>query len=100
MDLISKCVLPPSAQQGPVVTAGVPAFPLRLDLNPLEGIWSSLKLDPLAGLAFTGPAHLLAVLKIGLKKTQCRPGLSNARTCAREALSVGALLHERRGEHS
>jgi hypothetical protein len=45
------------------------------DLNPVEGIWSSLKRGPLANRVLTGPAHLLAVIKTGLKKIQYRPGL-------------------------
>ena len=47
-------------------------------LNPVEGIWSSLKRGPLANIALTGPAHLLQVLKTGLKRIQYRPGLINA----------------------
>ena len=45
------------------------------DLNPVEGIWSSLKRGPLANVAFTGFAHLLQVIKTGLKKIQYQPGL-------------------------
>ena len=45
------------------------------DLNPVEGIWSSLKRGPLANLAVTGYAHLLQVIKHGLKKIQYQPGL-------------------------
>ena len=45
------------------------------DLNPVEGIWSSLKRGPLANLAFTGPAHLLQVIRHSLRKIQHRPGL-------------------------
>lgn len=45
------------------------------DLNPLEGIWSSLKRGPLANVAFTGFAHLLQAVKTGLKKIQYQPGL-------------------------
>ncbi len=44
-------------------------------LNPVEGIWSSLKRGPLANRAFTGPARLLQVIKTGPKKIQYRPGL-------------------------
>ena len=39
------------------------------DLNPVEGIWSSLKRGPLANHAFTGPAHLLQVIRHGLRKS-------------------------------
>ena len=42
--------------------------------KPTEGIWSSLKRGPLANVAFTGFAHLLQVIKHGLRKIQCRPG--------------------------
>jgi len=45
------------------------------DLNPVEGIWSSLKRGPLANLAVTSYAHLLQVIRHGLKKTQHQPGL-------------------------
>jgi transposase len=45
------------------------------DLNPVEGIWSSLKRGPLANRAFTGPAHLLQVIRHALRKIQHRPGL-------------------------
>jgi hypothetical protein len=45
------------------------------DLNPVEGIWSSLKRGPLANLAFTGPGHLLKVVRHGLRKIQYQPGL-------------------------
>jgi hypothetical protein len=45
------------------------------DLNPVEGIWSSLKRGPLANVAFTGPAHLLQVIRHGLRKIQYQPGL-------------------------
>jgi hypothetical protein len=40
------------------------------DLNPLAGIWSSLKRGPLASLA-----HLLQAVKTGLRKIQYQPGL-------------------------
>jgi hypothetical protein len=40
-----------------------------------EGIWSSLKRGPLANLAFTGPGHLLKVIRHGLRKIQYQPGL-------------------------
>jgi len=45
------------------------------DLNPLEGIWSSLKRGPLANVAFTGLAHLLQAVKAGLRKIRYQPGL-------------------------
>jgi transposase len=45
------------------------------DLNPVEGIWSSLKRGPLANLAVTSYAHLLQVIKHGLRKIQHQPGL-------------------------
>jgi hypothetical protein len=45
------------------------------DLNPVEGIWSVLKRGSLANLAFTGPAHLLQVIRRGLRKIQYQPGL-------------------------
>jgi transposase len=45
------------------------------DLNPVEGIWSSLKRGPLANVAFTSFAHLLQVIRHGLKKIQYQPAL-------------------------
>jgi hypothetical protein len=47
------------------------------DLNPVEGIWSSLKRGPLANVSFTGFAHLLQVIKHGLRKIQNQPALIN-----------------------
>ncbi len=48
------------------------------DLNPVEGIWSSLKRGPLANLAFTGPGHLLKVIRHGLRKSSTSPDSSKA----------------------
>ena len=45
------------------------------DLNPVAGIWSVLKRGPLANVAFTGFAHLLHVIKHGLRIIQYQPGL-------------------------
>jgi hypothetical protein len=45
------------------------------ELSPLEGIWSVLKGGVLANLAVTSYAHLLQVIKHGLKKIQYQPGL-------------------------
>jgi hypothetical protein len=45
------------------------------DLNPLEGIWSVLKGGVLANLAAASLAHLLQVIRRGLKKIQYQPGL-------------------------
>jgi hypothetical protein len=45
------------------------------DLNPVEGIWSVLKGGVLANLAVASFAHLLLVIRHGLKKIQYRPGL-------------------------
>ena len=45
------------------------------ELNPLEGIWSSLKRGPLANVAFTGFGHLLQAVKTGLRKIQYQPVL-------------------------
>ena len=41
----------------------------------MVGIWSPSKRGPLANVAFTGFAHLLQVIKTGLKKIQYQPGL-------------------------
>ena len=43
--------------------------------KPTEGIWSCLKRSALANLAVTSYAHLLQVIKHGLKKIQYQPGL-------------------------
>ena len=45
------------------------------DLNPVEGIWSVLKRGALANLAVASIAHLLQVIRHGLKKIQYQPGL-------------------------
>jgi hypothetical protein len=50
-------------------------------LNPVEGIWPSLKRGPLANLAFTGHAHLLQVIRHGLRKIQHQPGLIEGCLC-------------------
>ena len=49
--------------------------PYAPDLNPMEGIWPSLKRGPLANVAFTGFAHLLQAIKAGLRTIQYQPGL-------------------------
>jgi DDE superfamily endonuclease len=45
------------------------------DLNPVEGIWPVLKRGVLANLALASFAHLVQVLRHGLKKIQYQPGL-------------------------
>ena len=45
------------------------------DLNPVEGIWSVLKRGVLANLAVASFAHLVHVIRHGLKKIQYQPGL-------------------------
>ena len=45
------------------------------DLNPVEGIWSVLKGGVLANLAVASFAHLVQVIRHGLKKLQYQPGL-------------------------
>src|SRR6266704_1149115 len=45
------------------------------DLNPVEGIWSVLKRGVLANLAVASFAHLVQVIRHGMKKIQYRPGL-------------------------
>ena len=45
------------------------------DLNPVEGIWSVLKGGVLANLAVASFAHLVLVIRHGLKRIQYRPGL-------------------------
>jgi transposase len=45
------------------------------DLNPVEGIWSVLKRGVLANLAAASFAHLVQVIRHGLKKIQYQPGL-------------------------
>lgn len=43
--------------------------------KPTEGIWSVLKRGVLANLAITSFAHLLQVIRHGLKTIQYQPGL-------------------------
>jgi hypothetical protein len=45
------------------------------DLNPVEGIWPVLKGGVLANLAAASFSRLLQVIRHGLKKIQCQPGL-------------------------
>ena len=47
----------------------------RTDLNPLEGIWSSLKRGPLANLAYSASDQLIQVLQHGIRAIQRRPRL-------------------------
>ncbi len=46
--------------------------------NRLKGIWSVPKRGPLASVAFIGFAHLLQVIKHGLRKSSVGPGSSTA----------------------
>ena len=50
-------------------------FSYAPDLNRVEGIWSVLKRGALANLAVTSFAHLIQVIRHGLKKIQYQPGL-------------------------
>jgi transposase len=68
--------------QGGELTAGgrrrreqvrLPAY--APDLNPVEGIWSVLKRGLLANLAVASFAHLVQVIRHGLKEIQYQPGL-------------------------
>ena len=43
--------------------------------KPTEGIWSVLKRGVLANLAVASFAHLVQVIRHGLKKIQYQPGL-------------------------
>lgn len=45
------------------------------DLNPVEGVWSLLRRDPMANTAFTDPDHLTRTLRRGLAHIQRHPGL-------------------------
>ena len=49
--------------------------PYAPDLNPLEGIWSSLKRGPLANLACPALGQLIQVLQHGIRTIQRRPRL-------------------------
>ena len=48
------------------------------DLNPVEGIWSVLKRGVLANLAVASFAHLIQVIRHGLKKSSTSPVSSKA----------------------
>jgi hypothetical protein len=48
------------------------------DLNPVEGIWSVLKRGVLANLAVASFAHLVQVIRHGLKKISTSPASSKA----------------------
>lgn len=43
------------------------------DLNPVEGIWSSLRRTSLANIAFTDYTHLVTAVRRGLRQIQYRP---------------------------
>lgn len=43
--------------------------------KPTEGLWSVLKRGVLANLALASFAHLIQVIRHGLKKIQYQPGL-------------------------
>jgi transposase len=49
--------------------------PYAPELNPVEGIWSSLKTTVLANLAPTGFDHLVTVARRGLRRLQHRPDI-------------------------
>ena len=69
------------AQAGKLALTGRPWLricrlpPYAPDLNPLEGIWSSLKRGPLAGLACPAFSDLVRVLRHGLRTIQRQPRL-------------------------
>ena len=62
------------------------------DLNPVEGVWSVLKGGVLANLAVASFAHLVQVIRHGLKKIQYQPGLI-------EGCLAGTGLALEPGEH-
>ena len=64
------------------------------DLNPVEGIWSVLKRGVLANLAVTRFAHLVQVIRHGLKKIQYQPGLIEG-CLAGTGLALEPLLTQR-----
>ena len=57
------------------MAARVPAAVLRPRPEPGRGHLVGLKRGPLANRAFTGPAHLLQVIRHGLRKIQYQPGI-------------------------
>jgi hypothetical protein len=64
------------------------------DLNPVEGIWSVLKRGVLANLAVARFAHLVQVIRHGLKKIQYQPGLIEG-CLAGTGLALEPLLTQR-----
>ena len=60
--------------------------------EPTEGIWSVLKRGVLANLAVASFAHLVQVIRHGLKKIQYQPGLI-------EGCLAGTGLAMEPGEH-
>jgi hypothetical protein len=62
------------------------------DFNPVEGIWPVLKRGVLANLAAASFAHLVQVIRHGLKKIQYQPGLI-------EGCLAGTGLTLEPGEH-
>ena len=64
------------------------------DLNPVEGIWSVLMRGVLANLAVASFAHLVQVIRHGLKKIQYQPGLIEG-CLAGTGLALEPLLTQR-----
>jgi transposase len=56
------------------VADGLPAPGVAPELNPVEGIWSSMKRS-LANLTKQGLDQLLVLIKTRLKRMQYQPGL-------------------------
>ena len=57
-----------------------------------EGIWSVLKRGVLANLALASFAHLIQVIRHGLKKIQYQPGLIEG-CLARTGLTLDQIEH-------
>ena len=64
------------------------------DLNPVEGIWSVLMRGVLANLAVASFAHLVQVIRHGLKKIQYQPDLMEG-CLAGTGLALEPLLTQR-----
>ncbi len=64
------------------------------DLNPVEGIWSSLRRTSLANIAFADYAHLVTAVRRGLRQIQYRPTIiTGCLTGTGIAISPGDITH-------
>ncbi|GAA1079487.1 hypothetical protein GCM10009663_22270 [Kitasatospora arboriphila] len=68
--------------------------PYAPDLNPVEGVWSSLRRTNLANIAFTNYDHLVTAVRRGLRQIQYRPTIiTGCLTGTRLATHPNYIMH-------